>query len=144
MAFFELISIFSETMAFIPVTLRNFFWSDPVFQSAWGEDFEAMRLDMLREQRRLLDKFSRELGEPTTCDKCAKADEGQAVEAKEEDKEVAKQDEDEVISIFPWLMPPKFWLNLEDLIDESGSKQSSQLMRVKEDDSKFEVTQFRV
>ena len=44
-------------MSQIPVTLRDMFWSDPFFETAWGPDFNLLRQEMVREHRLTWDRF---------------------------------------------------------------------------------------
>ena len=44
-------------MSKIPVTLRDMFWSDPFFETAWGPDFNTLRQEMVREHRLTWDRF---------------------------------------------------------------------------------------
>jgi len=121
--------------------MRNLFWSDPYFQSAWGEDFDTMRKDTVQGHQRLLEKFGQDPSK--LCERCAKeADEvnygGKEVEKKQdEDDENAKK-------ILPLFLPPRFWLCLDDLVEGEGFIQPvDQLIRIKEDESKFEVKMLR-
>lgn len=139
-------------MSLIPVTLRDLFWSDPFFESAWGPDFNLLRRDMMREHQRMWDRFGHEFMEDRgdRCNHCKPEaiTDGNKMDSKKKKVEkgekmetngtMVERNEDKEMFL-PWFMPPRRWLGPSFGFGEETSR-ANQLMRVKEDDSKFEVS----
>jgi len=137
-------------MSRVPVTMRDLFWTDPFFERAWGtDDFDLLRREMLHEHQRMWDRFDHEFLETSQhCPSCGShkavthKEDGTKMEdgTKKEDRTVAERGDD----IFrPWFMPPRHWLRPALRFGEEFERsmnEASQLMRVKEDDTKFEVS----
>jgi HSP20 family molecular chaperone IbpA len=140
-------------MAFIPVTLRDMFWTDPFFESAWGSDFDLLRRDMLREHRRMWDRFGTEFIGPDhhlQCRNCHGAIETDKKKCEEKKNGAEKMETEGAVAergeenfFYPWFMPPRRWvgenLGIENQLEKTVDR-ANQLMRVKEDDAKFEVS----
>ena len=117
--------------------MRDPFWSDPFFEAAWGTDFDLLRRDMLREHQRMWDRFDREFH--GTDQHCASCGSNKAV-TNSGDGTVTERNEG---SVRPWFMPPRRWLGPSLGFGkefERSMSQLNQLMRVKDDESKFEVS----
>ena len=141
-------------MSLIPVTRRDLFWSDPFFESAWGPDFNLLRGDMMREHQRTWDRFGHEFIDDrgnrcTDCKPEAITDgnkDGSKKKRVEKGKEGKRETDGTMVErnedkemVCPWFMPPRRWLGPSFGFGEETSR-ANQLMRVKEDDNKFEVS----
>ena len=95
-------------------------------------------------------RFAQELGEQPTSNICPSSEKGETEpkpeqphdkgDKKEAERQVAERSDD---SFWPWFMPPRRWMGPSlgfgsELAAHIG--QGNQLMRVKEDDTKFEVS----
>ena len=147
-------------MALIPVTLRDMFWTDPFFESAWGNDFDLLRRDMLHEHRRMWNRFGNEFldhEQRQQCSNCCGAIESDSKKKNKSDKKEAdgekkpdkkgegeeKMQTDGTMAERPWFMPPRRWTGANLGFDGDLAKpidRANQLMRVKEDETKFEVS----
>merc|ERR1712080_385625 len=116
----------------VPVTLRDFFFDDDFFKSTW-DDFEKVRENMFRESRDMWKKFEEEFNR---------------MESSMESKSRDKKDSQEVESwgkrdgwMFPrrWMIPSMFNSDFAKQLDLFQTK-DSEVIRVKDDDDKFEVS----
>lgn len=122
----------------VPVTLRNFFFQDPFFQTSW-DDFEKIRQDMMRDSQALWSRF----GE----DSMNMLRQDQSSVMGSNDRALATADSQALTPmIYPrrWMFPR--FLSREDNeslfpSDFSNFKQmNDQILNVKDDDTKFELS----
>lgn len=110
-------------MARVPVTLRDLFWSDPFFESAWGGGpdgaFAEMRNQMWREHNRMWNLFHDVFGGESAPAEPQAAIEGHGESSSSE--------------VCPWFMPPRSW-------NIGPGQGNSQVMRIQDDTEKFEVS----
>merc|ERR1712186_179290 len=121
----------------VPVTLRDFFFDDDFFKSTW-DDFEKVRENMFRESRDMLKNSSQQMLESTSNMK------SQEIEAKSKDEKGSQEVErlgNKDAWMFPrrWMMPSMFNSDFAKQMDLFQTK-DSEVIRVKDDDDKFEVS----
>merc|ERR1712080_195026 len=123
----------------VPVTMRDFFFDDPFFKNSW-EDFDKVRSAMLTESRDMWKKFDEDFRENACMNNNIMLE--APTENKDESRALARQDskarwEDGWMFPRKWMLP-SLQAPLKDL-DLFKSK-DSEVIRVKEDESKLEVT----
>ena len=113
-------------MSRVPLTLRDLFWSDPFFESAWGSGpdgaFAEMRNQMWREHNRMWTMFNDVFGGEDGPEEPQSAISGPSESQSEASSEVC-----------PWFMPPRSW-------NIGPGEAHKQVMRIQDDNEKFEVS----
>jgi len=123
----------------VPVTMRDFFFDDPFFKNSW-EDFDKVRSAMFTESRDMWKKFDEDFRENACMNNNIMLE--APTENKDESRALARQDskarwEDGWMFPRKWMLP-SLQAPLKDL-DLFKSK-DSEVIRVKEDESKMEVS----
>jgi len=129
----------------VPVTMRDFFFDDPFFKNSW-EDFDKVRNAMFTESRDMWKKFDSDFRETACMNNNIMLEEPMEMGGKElptnEARSLARQDSKarwEEGWMFPrrWMLPS---LNTPLKDFDLFKTKDSELIRVKEDDSKMEVS----
>merc|ERR1712080_677946 len=136
----------------VPVTLRDFFFDDAFFKSTW-DDFEKVRENMFRESRDMWKKFEEEFNrmESSMASNMLQSSSQQMLESSSssnkksqeiESKSRDQKDSHEVESWGKrdgWMFPSMFNSDFAKQLDLFQTK-DSEVIRMKDDDDKFEVS----
>ena len=132
----------------VPMTLRDNFFDDPFFQSAF-EDFDGLRKAMTKETKDFWSSVEKEMNTMmSSTSRMAISNESSSSSSDNTSKEIALRDDSGFFpSFFPrrWMLPKVFGDDDDALNNQMRSldlfqHKDDQVIRLKEDDTKFEVS----
>eukprot|EP00088_Acartia_fossae_P066491 TRINITY_DN8249_c0_g1_i3.p1 TRINITY_DN8249_c0_g1~~TRINITY_DN8249_c0_g1_i3.p1 ORF type:complete len:219 (+),score=108.42 TRINITY_DN8249_c0_g1_i3:35-691(+) len=129
----------------VPMTMRDFFFDDPFFKSSW-EDFDRLRDKMFAESRDMWKKFDQDFRQMACMTHNIDLKEDAAMEKRLEDSSAPRSlDRQNSLAKYEngWMFPRRWMLpslksELRDM--DLFKEKDSEVIRVKEDEKKMEVS----